>query len=153
MEEKVAKLVQEALEERPSLFLISLTVTPANQITVVIDGDEGVTVQDCVEVSRAVEHQLNREETDFSLEVFSAGVSEPLQQVRQYQKNVGRELKVTMENSVLNGTLSEVTENNIVLQWKVREPKPVGKGKHTVQKEATVPYTDIKEAKVMVKFK
>ena len=89
MEEKVTELLQKALEENPSLFLISLTVTNQNQITVVIDGDKGVSVEDCMTISRAIEHNLDREEEDFSLEVLSAGVSEPLSSIRQYKKMWG----------------------------------------------------------------
>ncbi len=152
MEEKVTELLQKALEENPSLFLISLTVTNQNQITVVIDGDKGVSVEDCMTISRAIEHNLDREEEDFSLEVLSAGVSEPLSSIRQYKKNVGRDLKVRTSEENIEGTLADANEETITLKWKVREPKPVGKGKHTVHKEAVIEYKDIVEAKVMIKF-
>jgi len=152
MKEKVEALLTKALEEKPSLFLISLTVTDNNHITVVIDGDEGVAVQDCIEISRAIEHNLDREEEDFSLEVFSAGASEPLQLTRQYKKHVGRDLEVKTEDTTYQGTLVVCDDEAITLQWKTREPKPVGKGKHTVQKEAVVTYKNIVQAKVMIKF-
>ena len=152
MEEKVTELLQKALEENPSLFLISLTVTNQNQITVVIDGDKGVSVEDCMTISRAIEHNLDREEEDFSLEVLSAGVSEPLSSIRQYKKNVGRDLKVRTSEENIEATLADANEESITLKWKVREPKPVGKGKHTVHKEAVIEYKDIVEAKVMIKF-
>ncbi|MEZ4874805.1 MAG: ribosome assembly cofactor RimP [Flavobacteriaceae bacterium] len=152
MKEKVEKLLASALEEHPNLFLISLSVSAANHIQVVIDGDQGVSVQDCMDISRAIEHNLDREEEDFSLEVFSAGVSEPLQQKRQYLKNIGRELKVKTETGTQEGTLASANEEGITLQWKAKEPKPTGKGKITVEKEATVPYSTIIEAKVMIKF-
>ncbi|MDC7994675.1 ribosome assembly cofactor RimP [Altibacter sp. HG106] len=152
MREKVEKLLQDALDEKEGLFLIELSISPAHQIKVIIDGDQGVTVQDCIDISRAIEHQLDREETDFSLEVLSAGVSEPLQMMRQYVKNVGRKLKVKTEAETIEGTLVEADDATITLQWKAREPKPVGKGKHTVEKEAIVSYSDILEAKVMVTF-
>ncbi|HCV79928.1 MAG TPA: ribosome assembly cofactor RimP, partial [Zunongwangia profunda] len=83
LKENVEKLLQQAFEENNSLFLIDLMVTSDNQIRVVIDGDKGVSVEDCMYVSRKVEHNLDREEEDFSLEVTSAGVSEPLQIPRQ----------------------------------------------------------------------
>lgn len=152
MREKVENLLQDALDEKEGLFLIDLSISPAHQIKVIIDGDQGVTVQDCIDISRAIEHQLDREETDFSLEVLSAGVSEPLQMTRQYVKNVGRKLKVKTEAETVEGTLVEADDAAITLQWKAREPKPVGKGKHTVQKEAVISYPDILEAKVMVTF-
>ncbi|MFD1094240.1 ribosome assembly cofactor RimP [Salegentibacter chungangensis] len=152
LQEKVEKLLEEAFKENNSLFLISLEVTENNQIKVIIDGDKGVSVNDCIEVSRKVEHNLDREEEDFSLEVSSAGVSEPLSLPRQYKKNVGRKLKVTTEDQKIEATLTGADEEKISLSWKTREPKPVGKGKHTVQKEAVIPYTDIVEAKVMITF-
>ncbi len=152
MQEKVTALLQKALDENPSLFLINLEITPGNQIRVTIDGDYGVKVEDCIAVSRAIEHNLDREEEDFSLEVLSAGVSEPLTMARQYVKNVGRKLKVKTEGETLEGQLVAASEFDITLQWKTREPKPVGKGKVTVQKEAIVPYENIVEAKVMITF-
>ncbi len=153
MEEKVAKLLAKALENRPELFLISLEIHPGNSIRVIIDGDEGVSIEDCMEISRAIEHNLDREEEDFSLEVFSAGVSEPLRMKRQYAKNLGRELKVKTKGDTLKGTLEEVDEEGIILHWKAREAKTVGKGKQTVEKEVKVPFEDIEEAKVLIKFK
>ena len=152
MRGKVETLLKDALDERPELFLIDLSISEANQIRVIIDGDEGVKVQDCIDISRAIEHNLDREEQDFSLEVLSAGVTEPLKMVRQYQKNVGRKLKVKTSEENLEGTLVKADEEALILQWKAREPKPVGKGKVTVQKEAVIPYNDIVEAKVMITF-
>jgi len=153
MKEKVEKLLEKALKENPSLFLISLTISSANHIQIIIDGDEAVSVQNCMDISRAVEHNLDREEEDFSLEVLSAGVSEPLIQERQYKKNIGRDLKVKTQENTLEGTLIEATDEAIKLQWKARESKPTGKGKVTVEKEAEIPYSTIVEAKVMIKFK
>lgn len=153
MKEKVKELLDQALEDNKSLFLIDFKITGNNQIKVIIDGDQGVTVNDCIAVSRAIEHNIDREETDFSLDVASSGVSEPLSIPRQYIKNIGRTLKVqTQNNDVLEGKLSRADENEIELNWKAREPKPIGKGKVTVQKEAVLEYKDIVEATVMIKF-
>lgn len=152
MRERVEELLNEALEQKPELFLIDLTISEANQIRVIIDGDKGVTVQDCIDVSRAIEHNLDREEQDFSLEVHSAGVSEPLTMVRQFRKNLGRKLKVQTSEETVEGKLAEVDDVAVTLQWKAREPKPIGKGKVTVDKEAVIPYNDIVEAKVMITF-
>ncbi|MEZ4777830.1 MAG: ribosome assembly cofactor RimP [Flavobacteriaceae bacterium] len=153
MKEKVEKLLVKALNENPTLFLISLSVSAANHIQIVIDGDGAVSVQNCMDISRAIEHHLDREEEDFSLEVLSAGVTEPLVQIRQYKKNVGRDLKVKIPQKTLEGILVEATDEAIKLQWKDKEPKPSGKGKITVEKEETIPYSTIVEAKVMIKFK
>ena len=153
MRAKVTELLKQALEENDTLFLIDLIISEDNKIRVILDGDFGVTVEDCMAVSRTIEHSLDREEEDFSLEVMSAGVSEPIKMPRQYKKNIGRTLKVkTSEGLVIEGELTEVNEDGVTLKWKAREPKPVGKGKITVQKEAVFSYKDIVEAKVMIKF-
>ncbi|WP_223034698.1 ribosome assembly cofactor RimP [Hanstruepera marina] len=148
----VENLLQKALDERKDLFLIDLSVGNDNAIKVILDGDNGVTVDDCVFVSRAIEHNLDREELDFSLEVASAGATEPLSHKRQYVKNIGRDLEVKTSNDVVKGSLVKATDKDITVQWKAREPKPVGKGKVTVQKEANIPIDSIVEAKVMIKF-
>ncbi|WP_298532686.1 ribosome assembly cofactor RimP [uncultured Algibacter sp.] len=149
---KVTELLETALTERSDLFLIDFSINPENHIKVIIDGDNGVLVEDCMFISRAIEHNLDREEEDFSLEVMSAGAAAPMVHKRQYQKNLKRTLKVRTSSEEIEGTLTEATDDNIKLEWKVREPKPVGKGKVTVKKEANIPYENIVEAKVMIKF-
>ncbi|TXE06386.1 ribosome assembly cofactor RimP [Seonamhaeicola algicola] len=148
----VENLLEKALEERTDLFLIDFSIQGDNQIKVIIDGDNGVVVDDCIYISRAIEHNLDREEQDFSLDVMSAGATAPLVKQRQYKKNINRTLKVKTATETFEGTLFEVAEEAITLQWKVREPKPVGKGKVTVTKQANIAYKDIVEAKVMIKF-
>ena len=153
LREKVENLLQEAFEENNSLFLIELNIDDANHISVVIDGDNGVSVNDCIAVSRKIEHNLDRDEEDFSLDVASAGVSRPLTMPRQYRKNIGRKLAVTTsEGEKIEGELVKMEDDTITLQWKAREPKPVGKGKVTVNKEAVLPLEEIKEAKVIITF-
>ena len=153
LKNKVEELLQNGLDERQDLFLISMTMGTDNAIKVVIDGDNGVLVEDCMFISRAIEHNLDREEEDFSLEVLSAGATSPLTIPRQYKKNIGRNLEVkTNDNKNIEGQLVEADENTIQLTWKAREPKPIGKGKVTVTKEATIALEDIKEAKVKIKF-
>ena len=150
--EKVNALVEEALSERPSVFLIDLTITDAFKIIVSLDGDNGVALQDCIDISRAIESNLDREEQDFSLEVASVGVGSPLKLIRQYKKNVGRTLIVKTGTEIIEAELVEANDVFIILSWKAREPKKVGKGKETVQKELQMPYSDIKEAIVTVTF-
>ena len=94
----------------------------------------------------------DREEEDFSLEVTSAGATTPLELPRQYKKNIGRKLEVKTLNATFEGNLTAVTDVFIALEWKAREPKPIGKGKHTVQKKEEIVFSDIKEAKVVLKF-
>ena len=150
--EKVLGLLEEALKDKPSIFLIDLTITDSFKIIVTLDGDNGVQLQDCIDISRAVENNLDREEQDFSLEVASVGVGSPLKMVRQYKKNVGRTLIVKLATQTIEAELVEANDNFIILSWEAREPKKVGKGKETVQKTQEIPYVDIKEAVVTVTF-
>ena len=149
----VKDLLDQALDQRKDLFLIDFEILSDNTIRVVIDGDKGVLVEDCIYISRAIEHNLDREEQDFSLEVTSCGATSPLQLPRQYNKHIGRNLEVkTVEGDKVEGHLADVSEEDITLKWKTREPKPVGKGKVTVTKEVNIAYENIKEAKVKIKF-
>ena len=150
--ERVQELLNQGLETHPHLFLIDFTVGADQKINVVLDGDQGVTLQDCMDISRAIEHQLDREEYDFALEVASAGATAPLKLARQYVKNIGRTLSVQTADQKVEAELVEADESTILLRWQAREPKPVGKGKHTVEKEWNVPISEIIEAKVIIKF-
>lgn len=150
--DKVRTLLDNALTENESLFLIDFTIDAGNKIRVILDGDNGVSLSDCMAISRGIEHNLDREEEDFSLEVTSAGATTPLELPRQYKKNIGRKLEVKTLNATFEGNLTAVTDAFIALEWKAREPKPIGKGKHTVQKKEEIVFSDIKEAKVVLKF-
>lgn len=151
--EKVEDLLQNALKERADLFLIDFTISSDNAIKVVIDGDNGVLVEDCIYISRAIEHNLDRDEHDFSLQVLSSGAATPLALPRQYKKHIGRNLEVkTTDGKNIEGQLTDSNADGVVLKWKTREPKPVGKGKVTVTKEVSLAFKDIKEAKVKIKF-
>ncbi len=152
LKEKVAQLLEQELSNSPSLFLIDLKVAPDNSIKIVIDGDEGVRLKDCVALSRAIERELDSEELDFSLEVTSAGATAPIINPRQYRKNIGRKLSVRTSEVQFEGNLSEADDQRIVLEWKTREPKPVGKGKVTVLKSQEIQITEIEEAKVKLNF-
>ncbi len=148
----VKNLLEEALTERQDLFLIDFSVNGENAINIIIDGDQGVKVEDCIFVSRAIEHNIDREEHDFALEVMSAGASAPLTLPRQYPRHIGRTLEVKTATQKTEGVLTAVNDEVITLEWKAREPKPVGKGKVTVEKKENIAYKDIVEAKVIIKF-
>ena len=150
--EKVNGLLIEGLSEKPSVFLVDLTITDSFKIIVTLDGDNGVVLQDCIDISRVIDNNLDREEQDFSLEVASVGVGSPLKFVRQYKKNVGRTLIVKLATETIEAELVEANDNFIILYWKAREPKKTGKGKETVQKRQEIPYSEIKEAIVTVTF-
>lgn len=150
--QKVIDVLKEALMQKASLFLIDVNISPAFKISVTIDGDNGVTLQDCIDVSRFIENNLDREEQDFSLEVASAGATSPLLLPRQFKKNLGRKLKVTTATEKIEANITAANDEFIVLEWTAREPKQVGKGKETVQKQIEIKYEDIKEAIVIITF-
>jgi len=151
--EKVAQLVQDFLVTREDLYLIDLKISAGNDIIVIMDGDEGLSLQDCLDASRAIEFNLDREEQDFSLQVMSPGLSEPLQFPRQYKKNIGRTLQVLLNNGEeLQGEITTVDEENVTLTLRYRRPKLVGKGKEDVVEEKKLPYTEIKKALIVIKF-
>lgn len=152
MKNKVITLVNEAIEENSALFLIDLKFSEDNSILVVVDGDSGVPLSECIRISRHIEHNLDRDEEDFSLEVTTPNVTDPLIDQRQYIKNINRTLKIRTENEKFEGKLMEVGEDGVLLQWKAREPKPIGKGKVTVVKEKRIPLSEIKQAKVKLIF-
>ena len=149
---KVRDLVDEALLLNESLYLIELSISENNRIQVIIDGDNGVPLSECIKISRNVDSHFDREEEDFSLEVSTPDIAHPLKVKRQYIKNINRILKVKTSEEELEGTLVSADEDVVVLQWKAREPKPIGKGKVTVQKTATIAHKDIIEAKVKIVF-
>ena len=150
--DKVSGLLEEGLKEKPSLFLVDLTITETFKVIVTLDGDNGVNLQDCIDISRAIDANLDREEQDYSLEVASAGVSTPLKLVRQYQKNIGRTLKVKTTTETIEAKLDAATDESITLSWTAREPKKIGKGKETVEHQREIRYSDIKEAIVTIIF-
>jgi len=149
---KVESLVLQALEQDESLFLVDLTIDTENKINVTVDGDHGVPLKECIRISRFVENDLDREEEDYSIEVATPDIAKPIVLKRQYLKNKGRILQVTTQDDKFEGTLAEVNTDDIVLQWKAREPKPIGKGKVTVEKSAKLLFSDIRETKVKIVF-
>mgnify|MGYP003573313786 FL=1 len=149
---RVRSLVDEALKENESLFLIDLKTAEDNSIRIVVDGDQGVPLSECIRISRHVEHNLNRDEEDFSLEVTSPSITDPIQDRRQFNKNIGRILQIKTDAGSFEGKLTEILDDKLVLQWKVREPKPIGKGKTTVEKREVFPIENISEAKVKIIF-
>ncbi|MFK8060682.1 MAG: ribosome assembly cofactor RimP [Polaribacter sp.] len=149
---KVRDLIEEALALNESLYLIDFEISVNNKIQVTVDGDNGVPLSECIRISRNVNDNLDREEEDYSLEVATPDIAHPLKVKRQFIKNINRILKVKTFVEEFEGTLVEADEDKIVLNWKAREPKPIGKGKVTVSKTATIDHKDIKEAKVKIVF-
>lgn len=151
MENSIVKQLTEKIEALitdSALFLVELTVSPANNIKIFIDGDTGVTIEAVSKINRALYRQLEEEEFlngDFSLEVSSAGVDEPLKFLRQYNKNVGRKVEVTLnEGEPVEGVLKAATEAEITLE------ETIGKKKET--KETVIPFSNIKKTVVQISF-
>ncbi len=150
---KIERLLEDFLENREDLFLIDLKISANDDVTIILDGDEGVTLQDCLDASRAVEFNMDREAHDFSLQVMSAGLSEPLSMPRQFKKNIGRSLDILLQNDIrIEGELTKVEEDSITLLLRYRKPKEVGKGKIDVEEEKIIQFQDIKKALVTIKF-
>jgi ribosome maturation factor RimP len=151
-QKKITDLIDEALSLNESLYLVDVSISTNNKIQIVIDGDNGVPLSECIRISRTVDNSLDRETEDFSLEVSTPDIAHPLKLKRQYIKNINRILKVKTDDDEIEGTLQEADDDKIVLTWKAREAKPLGKGKVTVQKIVTIEYKDIKEARVKILF-
>ena len=149
---EVSALLDAFFEERPDLFLIELTIGADLSVRVVVDGDSGVNVNDCVEVSRAIEHHLDREKYDFSLDVLSAGATAPLKHLRQFKQHLGRTLKIDTAEGSFKGEFTAISDQLITLRWKERQPKPVGKGKTTVECEQQIEFDQIINAQIELIF-
>ncbi len=151
MKEKVEQLIAEGVQGT-DIFLVKLTVSSNNDINVLLDSDTGLTLANCRTVSRAIESNLDREEEDFSLTVSSAGVGEPLV-LRQYKKNVGRKVKVTLtDGEIIEAKMVASDDQGVELEWKSREKKPTGKGKITVVNKRLLEYQNIKQTEVLITF-
>ena len=141
---KILELVNGALEGTDK-FLVNLKITPDNRIFVDIDGDNGVTIDDCIALSRAVESQLDRDEEDFELNVGSAGADMPLKLPRQYRRHIGRELAVdTFDGEHLTAELTACDDNGITLLTHGT--------KKSAPEEHRLAFSDIKRACVVIKF-
>ena len=150
---KVEHLIQDFLQTREDLYLVGLKISVGNDVVVILDGDKSLSLQDCLEASRAIEFNLDREDVDFSLQVMSPGLSEPLLLPRQYRKNIGRDLEVVLENNEkIVGELVNANEEKIELMLRYRRPKLIGKGKEDVEEKREIPYAEIKKALVVIKF-
>ena len=140
----VLNVIQTELEGTDK-FLVDLKITSDNRIYVSIDGDNGIVIDDCIALSRAIENSLDRDAEDFALNVASAGLDTPLKLQRQYRKNVGRDLAVdTAEGEHLEGVLAEADETGIAL-------RPFGRKKAN-DEPRRLTYSEIRAAKVMVRF-
>jgi len=152
IEKRVRELVEEKIADKPNLFLVDVKMHSNGKLIVLLDGDEGVGIDDCVAVSRHVGFHLEEEnviETAYNLEVSSPGIDFPLSSPRQYAKNVGRTLGIKMADGVKReGVLSALTGDAIVIEEKIKE-----KGKKAETVESVIPLDKITETKVLISFK
>lgn len=154
--ELVRKLAQERIDELDKgLFIVAISISSSMVIHLEIDKADGnVAIEDCVSVSRNVEHNLDREEEDFELHVSSAGLDKPLRVLPQFVKNIGREVELTMhEGPKKTGVLLGATEESLEVET-TRTEKPEGKKKkETIVEKETIPMSAIKETKIVISFK
>lgn len=133
-------------------FIVSIQVKPGNIIEIVLDSDTNMSIDDCVKVSRAVESSLDRENEDFELSVFSAGLSEPLQIERQYKKHLGKEIEVILKSGIkLIGTLVAFKNGILQLQYQKKQKPEGAKRKVFVNCSEQFDLSEIKSTKLIIK--
>ena len=152
IEKKVRELVEEKIADKPNLFIVDIKMHSNGRLVVLVDGDNGIGIDDCVAISRHVGFHLEEEnviDSAYTLEVSSPGLDAPLTSIRQYLKNVGRNLAIKMaDGTKREGKLSSITEDAIVIEEKIKE-----KGKKAEDIESVIPIDKITETKVLISFK
>ncbi len=154
--QKVTELIDERIAELDNcLFVVSLKISSSNIINVEIDKHNGnVSIMDCMSVSRNVEHNLDREEEDFELHVSSAGLDKPLRVLPQFIKNIGRNVKVKLNNKTEEeGELIQADKEGLTIRQERREKIEGTKKKQDIVEEKYFPMSEIKETKIIVSFK
>ena len=150
--DSIKKLTDSKIAEGTN-FIVDIAIKQGNKITVLLDNDNGVSIKDCVEMSRHIESNLDREKDDFELNVMSPGLTEPFKILRQYQKNVGKQIDVlTKEGKKLSGKLLFATEEGIELESKVKEKVEGKKGKQIIINTIKLTFNQIKTTKVVILF-
>lgn len=149
--QQIEKLVDEVLVDEPEYFPVSVKIKPTNNVKVFIDGDKGIAIDKCVYFNRKLYKLIEAAQMfpdgDFSLEVSSPGVNEPLKLSRQYLKNIGRNVEVLFANgSKKEGKLLQVTDADIIIE------EVTGKGKKAVSQQVVIPFNNIKTTTVQIQF-
>lgn len=147
----IGEKVNSILANHPSHFLVEVRIKPTNNVKVFIDADEGVILSELIEYNRKLYKQLEESsmfpDGDFSLEVSSPGLDEPLKLFRQYKKNIGRFVDITLKDSAKKeGKLIDATEDGVVIETET------GKGKKKETKQESILFDQIKNTKIQVKF-
>ncbi len=153
LEENIKEIANKHLADE-SHFVVDVNISTRkgpSKVLVLLDGDEGVNIDDCADLSRAISAELEENdimESAYTLEVSSPGVDYPLSMGRQFQKNIGREVKVTLNNGKdTKGKLKAYTDKSITLE------KEKGKGKKKETEELEIALQDIKKTIVQISFK
>lgn len=149
---QIIDVINEKLEA-DGYFLVSAEVKPSNLIIVFLDGEKGVPIDYCVQISRLIENSFDREAEDFSLEVSSAGIGQPFKVPRQYSKNIGRSVEVmTKDSKKITGTLTEASQTGFVVKEE-KMVKPEGKKKKELQVfNHAFNFDEVKFVKEIIKF-
>lgn len=148
---KITQLVEDKLSE--GQFVIDVEVSPSNQIQVILDSESGITIDHCVQISRAVEENLDREEEDFELQVSSAGLGQPFKVHRQFTKNIDEEVEVVLKNGEkLEGILKSVGDDEFELETAKREKVEGHKKKQLITRVHRIAFDDAKTVKNIIKF-
>ena len=149
----VRTLVDQWLEGK-DYFLTDLTISADDRIVVEIDHEEGVWIEDCVELSRFIESQLDREEEDFELEVGSAGIGQPFKVLRQYEIHQGERVETfTRDGRKLTGVLRDVNPETFTLTVTEKVKEEGAKRPKMVERDVTLAYADVKWTKYVIDFK
>lgn len=151
----VRKLAEERIAElEKDYFIVDVMVSATNVIRVEIDGDQGVAINDCVSISRNIEHNLDRETQDFELTVSSAGMDQPFKILRQYHRYMGREVQLTtVEGERHKGKLLSANEDEVALEVTSKEKVEGKKKKQLIDRKILVPMEQVKETRVVISFK
>ncbi len=156
--ESIRNIIGEILSEEPAYFLVDLRIKPTNNVKVFLDGDSGITIEKCVQVNRKLYRRLEEAgffpDGDFSLEVSSAGLDEPLKLFRQYKKNIGRLVEVQLQDGTLKeGQLTDVNEEGIVLEVRSgRHSNGKIPSKKTEISSHSFLFNNIKSTKIQIVF-
>jgi ribosome maturation factor RimP len=151
-QEFIEKLVSEILTGE--YFIVRINVKNGNVIEIIIDGDNGVNIQKCADVSRHVEQNLNKENEDFELNVSSAGLNNPFLVYRQYLKNIGKKVEVKLKNeNPVAGIITRVDPEGFDLEIPVVEKDSVKK--KNIEKLIThhISFENKPEVKNIISFK
>ncbi len=139
--------------EGTDYYLVDVSVSPDNLISVEIDNDKGVSIDDCVELSRYIESKLNREQEDFELEVGSSGITSPFKILRQYLKNIGNEVEMFLKSGIkLIGILKAADENGATITVEKKVKAEGKKCRTTVEEDHTYSFGEIKYTKYLIRF-